>query len=172
MTDLNPPLLPRDGPVLRIIAVCRISTPHQDKRSLDDQLAKLKQFVADHYDGPVEWTLIASQGSGEQLDRKELYQLEELIEGDRHDVVGAEDLGRVCRRRRACDLCELCVDHNVRLIAINDRVDTVEDGCEDSAFISTWHHERSNRDTSEGIKRSLRHRFVQGGVCDISLWVH
>ena len=67
MTDLNPPLLPRDGAVLQIVAVCRISTPHQDKRSLDDQLAKLKQFVADHYDGPVEWTLISSQGSGEHL---------------------------------------------------------------------------------------------------------
>jgi site-specific DNA recombinase len=165
MTDLNPPLLPRDGAVLRIVAVCRISTPHQDKRSLDDQLAKLKQFVADHYDGPVEWTLISSQGSGEHLDRQELYLLEELIGGDRHDVVLAEVLGRVCRRRRACDLCELCVDHLVRLIAINDKVDTAEDGWEDNAFISTWHHERSNRDTSERIKRSLRNRFAQGGVC-------
>ena len=59
----------------------------------------------------------------------------------------------------------LCVDNKVRLIAVNDRVDTAEDGWEDSAFISTWHHERSNRDTSERIKRSLRNRFVQGGVC-------
>lgn len=165
MTDLNPPLPPRDGVVLRIVAVCRFSTPHQDKRSLDDQLAKLKLFVSDHYDGPVEWTPISSQGSGEHLDRQELYQLEDLIEGDRHDVVLAEDLGRVCRRRRACDLCELCVDHHVRLIAINDRVDTAEDGWEDSAFISTWHHERSNRDTSERIKRTQRNRFLQGGVC-------
>jgi site-specific DNA recombinase len=162
---LRPPLVPRDGVALKCVAVCRISTEHQDERSLEDQLAKVKQDVADHYDGPVEWTLISSRGSGEHLDRQELVVLEELIEGERQDLVAAEDLGRVCRRRRAYDLCELCVDHRTRLIAINDHVDTGDDGWEDSAFISTWHHERSNRDTSERIKRSLRNRFLQGGVC-------
>jgi DNA invertase Pin-like site-specific DNA recombinase len=60
---LNPPLVPRDGAPLMCVAVCRISTEHQDERSLDDQLAKVKQYVADHYDGPVEWTLISSRGS-------------------------------------------------------------------------------------------------------------
>jgi site-specific DNA recombinase len=157
--------VPRGGRVLKTVSVSRISTDHQDERSLEDQLAKHKSFMAGQYSGPIEWTVIKSRGSGEHLDRNELNELEQLIESDEFDLVIAEDLGRICRRRRAYDLCELCVDHKVRLIAINDRVDTGEDGWEDGAFISTWHHERSNRDTSERIKRSLRNRFQQGGVC-------
>jgi len=157
--------VPRDGRVLKTVSVSRISTDHQDERSLEDQLAKHKNFMAGQYGGPIEWKVIKSRGSGEHLDRDELNELEALIESDQIDLVIAEDLGRICRRTRAYDLCELCVDHNVRLIAINDRVDTVEDGWQDGALISTWHHERSNRDTSERIKRSLRNRFQQGGVC-------
>jgi site-specific DNA recombinase len=156
---------PRDAAVFQVVAVCRISTEHQDERSLDDQLAKLKEFVEGHYDGRTEWTVISSRGSGEYLDREELYRLEELIESGRVDLVIAEDLARICRRKRAYDFCELCVDSKTRLIALNDRVDTAQEGWEDGAFISTWHHERSNRDTSERIKRSLRNRFAQGGVC-------
>jgi len=165
ISNLNPPLFPRNGLVLVVVVVCRISTDNQDERSLNDQLAKIKEFLAAYYDRPIELILISSRGSGEHLDRRELVQLEELIEEARIDLVIAEDLARICRRRRAYDLCELCVDNKVRLIAINDRVDTAENGWEDSAFISTWHHERSNRDTSERIKRSLRNRFMQGGVC-------
>jgi site-specific DNA recombinase len=154
--------LPRDGRLLKIVSVSRISTDHQDERSLEDQFAKHKNFVAERYNGPIEWKPISSRGSGEHLDRDELYELEALVESDAVDLVISEDLGRICRRTLAYALCEMCVDHKVRLIAINDRVDTAEDGWQDSAFISTWHHERSNRDTSERIKRSLRNRFAQG----------
>lgn len=161
----NPCFVPHGGRALKTVSVSRISTDHKDERSLEDQLAKHKSFMAGQYFGPIEWKVIKSRGSGEHLDRNELNELEQLIESDEFDLVIAEDLGRICRSRRAYDLCELCVDHKVRLIAINDRVDTGEDGWEDGAFISTWHHERSNRDTSERIKRSLRNRFQQGGVC-------
>ncbi|HET6325195.1 MAG TPA: recombinase family protein [Planctomycetaceae bacterium] len=162
---MNPGFVPRDGRILKVVSVSRISTDHQDERSLEDQLAKHKNFLAGHYSGQIAWKVIKSRGSGEHLDRQELSELEALIESEEVDLVIAEDLGRICRRRRAYDFCEICVDHNVRLIAINDRVDTVEDGWQDGAFISTWHHERSNRDTSERIKRTLRNLFEQGGVC-------
>jgi site-specific DNA recombinase len=161
----NPCFVPRDGRVFKIVSVSRISTDHQDERSLEDQLAEHKNFMGGQYGGSIEWKVIKSRGSGEHLDRAELNELEALIESDQIDLVITEDLGRICRRQRAYDLCELCVDHSVRLIAINDRVDTVDEGWQDSAFIATWHHERSNRDTSERIKRSLRNRFQQGGVC-------
>jgi DNA invertase Pin-like site-specific DNA recombinase len=82
----------------------------------------------------------------------------------------AEDLARICRRQRAYDFCETCLDRQTRLIAINDRIDTSVEGWQDSAFISTWHHERSNRDTSQRIRRSLRHRFTQGGVFQFVLF--
>jgi site-specific DNA recombinase len=137
ISNLTPPLFSRNGLVLVVVIVCRISTENQDERSLDDQLAKIKEFLAAHYDGPIEFIVIRSCGSGEHLDRQELVQLEELIEEGQIDLVIAEDLARICRRKRAYDLCELCVNHKVRLIAVNDRVDTLENGWEDCAFIST-----------------------------------
>jgi len=124
LMPLIPPLSPRRGTTLHVAIVCRISTEHQDERSLDDQEALLKQFVERHYDGQVHFHVFSSVGSGEHLDRRELFELEELIESDEIDLALGEDLARFCRRKRAYDLCELCEDHGVRLIAVNDQVDT------------------------------------------------
>lgn len=154
----------KNGHVLKVIRIARISTPNQDELSLEDQLALLEQYVKWMYDGPVEYSDLATQGSGEELDREELKQLEELIETGRYDLVICEDLGRICRRLHAIIICELCEDSDTRLIAINDRVDTSDEGWRDGAFISSWHHERSNKDTSNRIKRSLRNRFLNGAI--------
>ena len=43
---LDPPLIPHNGHVLRVICITRISTLNQDPKSLDDQQALLKQSVA------------------------------------------------------------------------------------------------------------------------------
>jgi site-specific DNA recombinase len=157
---------PKDGRTSCVVLVVRISTIHQDKRSLDDQIAKCKQFVESEYAGPFKYEILQSRGSGEHLDRKELEALKDFIESGTIDLVVAEDLGRICRRNRAMDFCELCQDHDTRLIAINDRVDTTEEGWEDSAAMATWHHSRSNRDTSNRIKRSLNNRFDQGQLME------
>lgn len=167
---LNPPLVVRHGRILVVVIVARISTDKQDPRSLEDQIAMCRAFIADSYDGEIEFVVIQSQGSGEHLDRSELRQLEEQIESRRVDVVISEDLGRICRRKRAYDFCELCEDFDTRLIAINDRVDTAVEGWEDAAFFSTWHHERSNRDTANRIRRSLNNRFDQGGVVQFPIY--
>lgn len=161
---LNPPLRPRNGFVLCVLVVARISTDHQDPKSLADQEALCRSYIMQHFDGDVEVKVIASQGSGEHLDRQELRQLEDEIASQKFDVLIVEDLGRICRRQRAIDFCEMCQNCATRLIAINDRVDTLEDGWQDRAMIAVWHHERSNRDTADRIRRSLNHRFDQGGV--------
>ena len=71
----------------------RISTVHQDLHSLDDQEALLRRFVADHYDGRVNFRFIKSQDSGEYLDRQELVEAEKLIEARQCDVVLCEEPG-------------------------------------------------------------------------------
>jgi DNA invertase Pin-like site-specific DNA recombinase len=169
-SPLNPPLAARDGRVLKCVVVARISTEHQDLKSLDDQAAKCEAYIRDHFGGDVEFRKISSRGSGEFLDREELFRLEQLIESRTIDVVISEDLSRICRRHRAYDFCELCPDYGVRLIAITDRIDTAVDGWQDSAHIATWHHERSNRDTAERIRRTLNHRFDQGGVVQFTIY--
>jgi DNA invertase Pin-like site-specific DNA recombinase len=115
---LDPPLVPRNGHTLNVLAICRISTDHQDQKSLADQEALYRRFVRKHYDGPVRWTGIAGRGSGEYLDREELVRAEELIKSRTFDLVIAEDLARICRRIKAYQICKTAKDCGTRLFAI------------------------------------------------------
>lgn len=160
----NRPLKPRRGKILKVLGVQRISTDHQHGRNLEDQEAGCREFVAANYEGEAHWHNVASRGSGEVLDRESYREIEDLIESGWPDVVVAEDLGRICRRLDALRICELCEDHDTRLIALNDRIDTAEADWKMSAMFSALHHERHNRDTSDRIRQRLRNRFIHGGV--------
>ena len=169
---LDPPLVPRNGHTLEIILVARVSDPRpgkQDERSLDDQDFGLQNWIAPRVNYPVNNTLVAGSGSGEYLERAEYLKLIALVETGRYDAVISEDGGRVVRRIHAHLFCELCVDLGTRCIFINDHVDTGVSGWQDCSIFSAWHHERSNRDTSDRIKRTHRSRFMQGGClpCEI-----
>ena len=166
---VEPPLAPRNGRVLRAVGITRISTLNQDVKSLADQQALLRKWVEDRYDGPVEWTFIEGQGSGECLDREQVAEAEELVASGQVDLVAMEDLSRHMRRVHAVLFCEQCEDADTRLIAINDGIDT----CKDwrlHAFFAAMKHEQSNKDTSLRIKRTLRNRFVQGGVIQFTVF--
>jgi len=77
-------------------------------------------------------------------------------------LVIAEDLGRIFRRAHSQLFCELCEDYATRLVAINDNVDTGQDGWRVLAGFASVRHELYNADTSKRIRRSLRNRFLQG----------
>ncbi len=130
----------------------------------------LSRWLSANTDLPYEPTVLAGFGSGECLERKEYLQLLDWIESGRFDLVLTEDLGRIARRIHAYLDCELCVDHDIRLVAINDHVDTARDGWEDLAIFSAWHHERSNRDTAKRIKRTHSNRFLQGGCLSLPIY--
>ncbi len=164
--SLQPPLHPRNGRRLEILAVCRVSDPgpnKQDIRSNDDQEALHRNCVAANTNLPFTITVLAGSGSGECLERSEYLQLIEMVESDQFDLVLAEGLGRIVWRIHAHLFAELCADHAVRLISLNDHVDTAQDGWQHRSIFSAWHHERSNRDTSQRIKRTQRSRFTPGG---------
>jgi len=160
---LEPALAPRNGSVLKVIVIDRISTANQDPKSNADQRAMVHQWVEDRFDGPIEWTHISGQGSGECVDRKQVLEAEELVESGQYDLAVMEDLGRHMRRVHAVLFCELCEDMETRLVAINDDIDTFKEW-RLHAFFAAMKHEASNKDTSERIKRTLRHRFAQGEV--------
>ena len=172
ITLLEPPLVPRDGRILRILGICRISTEHQDAKSLDDQEALLRRYVADHYDGPTQWEIISSRGSGQYLDSKELARTKSRIDAGSLDLVVAEDLARLCRRNEAYTICEDAQDSETRLIAINDHIDTRRGDWQLGALISVYRHESYCRDTGKRIRRTLRNRFAQGGVVQSVIFGH
>ncbi len=160
---LDPQLTAKHGKTLRAIAITRISTIHQDPRSNDDQFDLVRRWVDDRYDGPIDWTRISGQGSGETLDREQVAEAERLVETGQFDLVILEDLSRHLRRIHAVIFCELCEDKSTRLIAINDSIDTTKDWRLHALFASIK-NEQYNRDTSNRIKRSHRNRFTQGGI--------
>jgi site-specific DNA recombinase len=171
LCHMDPPLVPKDGRLLQVIVPVRVSDPtKQDERSLQDQRVKIENFFQERCDYPFELTVLEGRQSGELLDRQEFRKLVELAETRGFDAVIAEDLGRIVRRMQAYTFCETCVDHETRVIAINDHVDTARDGWQDSSIISAWRHERSNRDTSDRIKRTHRNRFAQGGVLSCTIY--
>ena len=161
---------PRRGGALRVLIIARISTVHQDPRSLADQIGLCKAYVTARYGGAVEFVIIQGQGSGEHLDRRELAEAEELIESGTLDLIVVEDLGRICRRNRALDICEMAEDADTRLIAINDHIDTAQGNWRLSAFFASFKHEMANTDTAARIRRSLRERFKTGGVIQFTLY--
>ena len=167
--NLDPPLSPRNGVTLKVLSIDRISTRNQDPKSNADQQALVHKWIEDRYDGPVEWVRITGQGSGECIDRGQVRQAEDLVASGQLDVVIMEDLGRHLRRAQAVDFCEQCEDHDTRLVAINDNVDTFKDW-RLHAFFAAIKHEQSNKDTSERIKRTLRNRFMQGEVVQFTVF--
>ncbi len=167
---LDPPLVPRDGKVLSVLGICRISTVHQDHKSLADQEAYLRRFVGENYRGEVRWEILASQVSGRYLDSATLNKAEALIESGRLDLVIAEDLARFCRRMKAYGICESAQDCGARLIAINDNVDTGREDWHLGAVFGAYRHEAYSRDTAKRIRRTLRNRFTQGGVVQFAIY--
>jgi DNA invertase Pin-like site-specific DNA recombinase len=167
---LDPPLKPRRGANLNVLGVCRISTVHQDPKSLDDQEARLRRYVLEHSDTPVTFYFIKSQSSGEELGTAALLEAAACVESRQYDLIIGEDLGRFCRRNFAIQFCELCEDSDTRLIAINDNLDTARPEWRMSAVFSAFRHESYNKDTSERIRRSLRARFLRGEVVQTTIF--
>ena len=158
---------------LRVLIVARVSSPghgKQDPCSVEDQEALVREWISRNIDEPCEIEVLAGSGSGENLDRKEFLDLTDRVAARRYDLIVTEDLGRIVRRLRAHMFAEECVDNDVRLVAINDHIDTAERGWQDRSIFSSWHHERSNRDTSDRIKRAHRSRFRSGGCAAIPIY--
>jgi site-specific DNA recombinase len=158
---------------LRVLLICRVSSPgegKQDIRSLDDQEAMLRRWLHEHIEQPVDVTVISGTGSGERLDRQETARAEELVESRKVDLVLAEDLGRIFRRNRALDFCELAEDYDCRVVAINDQVDTAQEGWRMSAGFAALRHEMYNADTGKRIRRTLRNRFSQGAAVQFVIY--
>ena len=148
-------LRPRNGTKLAVGAVARISgCTNQKEISLDDQVDGAKVEIADIFDGPTDYRVIATKGKGEQLDRPELAEVEELLRSRELDVLVMEDVGRLVRGTDAVRLWGIAVDHGVRCIAPNDCVDTIDESWEEDLISACRDHVGHNAHTSKRLKRS------------------
>lgn len=157
------PLKPRRGNVLRVLVVLRVSTRKQ-RKSLDAQQSLLIAFVKKYWKGEIEWIFISTCASGELLDRQELQDLVEYATTGQIDLVVCEDLARIARDQESRHLCGICVDCEVRVLAINDYLDTCDPNWRDHAMFLSWRDEKYNDSLSSKLKGRLRERFKEGGA--------
>jgi site-specific DNA recombinase len=159
-----PPVRPRKGHTLVVGVVARISgRPNQKELSLDDQEDHAKQVVAELWDGPVDFRVIATKGKGERLDRPELVQVQKMLRSRELDLLVAEDIGRIVRGAAAAWLCGIAVDCGTRVIAPNDCIDTIEDSWEEDVISACRDHVGHNAHTSKRLKQKLMNRFNKFG---------
>jgi hypothetical protein len=140
---LDPPLTSRNGGLLRVLAVCRISGVNPDLKALDDREALLRRYLADHHEGPAEWKPVSSRDSGELLDGVELLAIEEGLKSGRSDLL-ITDLGRIARRPRVIDIGEIAEDSGTRVIGLDDQVATGRGDWQASAMSAPMGPERSD----------------------------
>jgi DNA invertase Pin-like site-specific DNA recombinase len=145
------------GRRLRIVVYARYSTEEQDASSIADQITYCKRFLAANGITDAEVEIIErtdSETSGELVSRPGINGVRDLIGGRAVDLLICEDTSRLFRHATACgELIETAVDLGIRVIAINDNIDTAEDDWDDRLHEAAQHHARSNKYTSRRMQR-------------------
>ena len=140
----------------RIIIVTRFSKEEQRRQSAEDQYQYCLAFLDTN---KVKWDSIrqiSDEGvSGETRDRDGIRDILGDIEARRIDLIVLEDSSRLYR---GIDLCMSifgpAVDKGIRIICLNDNVDTANDDWENRLQEAQRHHGQDNYYTRHRIKRS------------------
>lgn len=103
--------------------------------------------------------------SGELRSRPGIDEVRAGIDNCRWDLILVEESSRFYRDDVACvDLVRLAVDRGIRVIFVNDFVDTADPDWEERLKEAAEHHSRSNRFTSRRIKRAHEELFEIGAA--------
>jgi DNA invertase Pin-like site-specific DNA recombinase len=166
MMRLRIPLQASADRRLRTLLYGRYSTQEQHPSSIEDQIAYCKEFLARHgIADPELETLTDTEMSGELVSRPGIDQVRAGVAARRWELIVVEDSGRLFRHETACgELIEAAVDNGIRVVCINDGVDTAEEDWEDPLHEALLHHARSNRYTAKRIKRKLEGLWRQGAA--------
>lgn len=154
----------------RVAVYARYSTDRQSAASCEDQIAKLRAHLEAHGATLAPELVYRDEAvSGAVRERPGLMALVRAVEGGIADTVIVEDLGRLSRDVE--DLAWLrkrLAFHRVRLIAIDDGIDTASDGAElmgdvMSGFKALYRREVAKK-TLRGMEAKARAGLATGAV--------
>jgi DNA invertase Pin-like site-specific DNA recombinase len=140
-----------------IIIYGRFSTDEQRRQSIEDQIRFCREFLESEYRHTFSnITTLSDEGiSGEMQSRPGIDELRRLIDEGLVEYVVSEDSSRLYRSARHCDeLVSAAVDKGIRVICINDRVDTADDDWQQRLAAAQQHHSQDNYYTRFRIKRA------------------
>ena len=150
---------------LRIVIYARYSTAEQDKSSIADQVAFCKRRLAEMgIDGDIE-EISDPETSGETLDRPGMNKLRQGLEEARWDLLIAEDSSRLFRSPTHCgELVETAVDEGIRVLCINDFVDTNNEDWPERLRAAQDAHAKANWFTRQRLKRKREALWEMGAA--------
>ncbi len=154
----------RDG-VLRVLAIGRVSTIHQNESNIQAGYDYVQRHLATMYSGPLEVKEIGARESGMLVDRDTILEAYAELKNGRWDAVLMEDCSKSYRNPRwMMAFVQDCVDLEVRVIAPGDSLDTVDENWELMLNAAAIRHGMHIPDTRRRIRRTADHAFRNGGM--------
>jgi DNA invertase Pin-like site-specific DNA recombinase len=157
--------MPAVGPLL-VLIYARYSTDEQNPGSIDDQIALCKRFLESTGITNYRIEVLHDSGiSGERIFRPGINKVREGIESGKWHLILVEDCSRLFRVEYAAGmLFASAVDKRIRIIAVNEEVDTADEDWEDSLQQAMREHAGSNRRASKRVKRALAGLWSAGAA--------
>ena len=132
--------------------------------SILNQSSILEEYYKTHYgEADAEFQFIADDNvSGYKFERRGFFEVLNLIEDGKCNILLAKDLSRIGRHGAMTQLfIEQCEHAGVRIIALAE-YDSHKESDEITLGIRTWSNERLVKDTSAKILRVVRHKQKEG----------
>lgn len=149
---------------LRVVIYARYSTDDQNPQSIADQVTKCRAFLGSIGIQDFDEILTNdSEISGRKKNRPGINHVKSLIAAKGVDVIVAEDLSRLYRKFVfSTELLGQAIDSGVRVMTINDNIDTKDPKWRILSQIQAIHAELHLTDTSQRIRRSAEGRWASG----------
>ena len=149
---------------LRVGLHGRFSTDEQSKTSTPDQMTFGRRVLVNYKAvNPIVEEFPEEGISGQILSRPGLDRLKLWVRQRRLDLILTEDVSRLYRdRSEPHKFAGLCVDHDVRLICVHDRVDTNQPDWEEAILRASERHAGYTDDGAHRIHRAYDARWEQG----------
>lgn len=160
-------LRPPRGRKLRVLIYARYSTDEQNPLSIEAQSEFCQQFLRGLGLTECEFTFLSDRGiSGERLFRPGINRVRAGIDAHEWDLIIVEDSSRLFRNvGGVMELAYAAIDNGIRLIAINDEVDSADaEIWEDRLYEAARHHAGANKYTRRRISRAHESLWRQGAA--------
>ena len=164
--SLNIPLKSNvEGRPLRVAVPGRISKPTQDRDSISSQHEDVDSWLQRVVQGPFEAHHYGEQESGWVPDRDSMVLVEELVEAGEVDVVVALELREIYRNPSFhWRFVQKCIDNNVRVILINNNVDTADPNWEVAMHTASMLTGMERPVVRQRVQRKAKYSFKYGGM--------
>lgn len=151
---------------LRIGNYARVSYDEDKERyeSIINQRNLNDDFIYDKFGQDVDIIYFEDDNySGYNFNRPDFVRMRTMVENKELDIIVAKDLSRIGRHNaKTLTFLDEMEQEEVRIIAINDKLDSFENKDDDLIGIKTWYNELYVKDISRKIRSTVQNKSKNG----------